>query len=316
MKTFNSNKKIFIKDAGMHWNKKRTRKRRMYEVACPTCKNKRLIPKYNFDANNSTRCESCKLKKDISDKDIRIYWNYVKSYFTLNHIFLDYIVFKKWLLTTNWKKGYKAHTVKDIFSIDTTFTKNRGLPYKDFVIKSMLNHEGIYSYPESYTDKIPKTITVHCKIHGNFKANLIEHSQGRQICPSCYKLKMKQQIGNYSYSEWEKQGKVSKNFDSFKVYILKIQTEKGVLFKIGKTFLAVDKRFNNHTLPYSYEIVEYYEGSASLISALEQEMHNMNKANKIIPKKHFHGLNECFSSYVMPINTLSKGLTHIIYKRK
>jgi len=316
MKTFNGNKKIFIADVGMHWDKRHTRRRRMYEVQCPTCHGIRTIPKYSYDTYTSTRCESCKLKKNPLDKDVREYWNYVKSYFTLDPAFLDYEIFKKWLLTTNWKKGYKAHTVKRVFSTSTVFTENRGLPYKDFVTKSMINHKGVYSYPESYTDIVPKTTGVLCGIHGIFNAKLVEHAQGKQVCPLCYKDKMRQQVGNYSYSEWEKQGKASKNFESFKVYVLKLLTENGVTFKVGKTFLAIDSRFNRSTLPYPYEAVEYYEGPANLVSALEQELHSINKHYKSTPEKFFHGYNECFVTYTMPIDTLTKGLTYIKHKGK
>jgi len=310
METYNREIKIFLEDVGMQWNPSHTRKRRMYRVQCPTCGAERIVAKHNYVTNISTRCENCNRKKNPEEREIRQYWNYVKLYYNIIQDFKDFQVFKEWLITTNWKKGHRAHTYNRLFSRDTVFTKNSGLPYKAFVTKATKNHNGAYIYNESYVDKIPKVITVTCPIHGDFQANLVVHAQGGHVCPSCYKQKMKTQIGNYSYTEWEQQGLASKNFDSFKVYILEIITEQGALYKIGKTFLTADARFNNSTLPYSYKVIEYYEGSAKLISEFEHELHDINKQTKIIPEKHFHGMNECFKTYMMPINTLQRGLTH------
>lgn len=312
METYNKHTKILIEDIGMMWNTAHTRRRRKYKVQCPTCGIQRVVNKHNYDKNSSTRCLKCKGKKNIISKSIHQYWLRLKRTYPLSEEFHDFKIFKEWLLGTNWKQGYRFHTKDGTFSRTTEFTKNPGLLYNEFVIKANKAHNNKYIYNEVYTEIIPKTITVTCRVHGGFKANLITHAQGHQVCPECHKNVLKQRTGSYFYHDWETQGVNSSNFDSFKVYIFKLITEHGILYKIGKTFLTPIERFKHSTMPYTYNVIEYYEGPADIVSKFEQELHNMNKHTKIIPEKRFHGSNECFSSYIMPITSLSRGLSHVI----
>jgi hypothetical protein len=47
----------------------------------------------------------------------------------------------------------------------------------------------------------------------------------------------------WSYTQWKEAADQSKNFDSFKVYIIKCWNENEEFYKIGKTFLTINQRF-------------------------------------------------------------------------
>ena len=133
-------------------------------------------------------------------------------------------------------------------------------------------------------------VIVICKEHGEFKITPSHLLEGQ----GCRKCGMKNS-GGWSYTIWENKGKNSKNFDSYKVYILRCWNESEEFYKIGKTFYSTEKRFlGDYRMPYSYEIVKIFEGSAKDISKLEKQLQKDNKKNKYTPKIKFKGYTECF----------------------
>ena len=83
---------------------------------------------------------------------------------------------------------------------------------------------------------------------------------------------------------------------NFKVYIIKCWGENEEFYKIGRTFLKIEKRFSYFkALPYKYKILKIYEGNVKEIFKLETILKNKNKDNKYIPKLKFHGMYECFN---------------------
>lgn len=100
----------------------------------------------------------------------------------------------------------------------------------------------------------------------------------------------------WSHLEWSKSAKNSKHFDSFKVYIIRCYNDNEEFYKIGRTFLKLDKRFNCKTrMPYNYTIENIYESSSEEICNLELKLKKLNIKSKYIPKLEFHGMYECFS---------------------
>lgn len=162
-------------------------------------------------------------------------------------------------------------------------------------------HAGTYDYsllPDEFysTDKI----RIICKKHGIYEQTPQTHK--RSGCPNCAKDNLKETNKNnptgWSYSNWEIAAKRSKRFESFKVYVLKIWDENETFFKIGKTFLPIQKRFDQFILmPYNWEIFKIIQNDdARFISELEKKIQMENKKNKYKPLKHFSGRNECYSN--------------------
>jgi len=169
---------------------------------------------------------------------------------------------------------------------------------EDFLEKANLKHNSKYDYSNAiYSNSIIK-VTIICPVHGEFSQIPNSHLQGYG-CPKCGfefvgKINSKNPTG-WSLTEWIKSSKTSKNFDSFKVYIIKCWNEEEEFYKIGRTFLKINKRFSYiKALPYKYEIIQVFEGEAEEIFKLETELKNKNKNNKYIPKIKFHGMQECF----------------------
>jgi hypothetical protein len=106
---------------------------------------------------------------------------------------------------------------------------------------------------------------------------------------------MKQNPTGWKYEFWEKAGLKSKNFDSFKVYIIKCWNNNEEFYKIGKTYTTIKKRFEyKGALPYEWKIIKLYKEKSKEMSELENKLKNINKKHKYIPFIDFSGKNECF----------------------
>ena len=140
---------------------------------------------------------------------------------------------------------------------------------------------------------------VCCKIHGDFKITPAVLLRGGG-CIKCGYEKLKEykenNITNFSHSSWVEQATKSKNFKSFKVYILKCENGDETFYKIGKTYRDMNKRFYNCNIPYKYQIEKIYESliDGYEISKLESELKNKNKDYKYVPQLKFGGMYECF----------------------
>lgn len=101
---------------------------------------------------------------------------------------------------------------------------------------------------------------------------------------------------DFSHSSWVKEGNNSKNFDSFKVYIIKCFNGDEEFYKIGKTFLKFNERFYPCNMPYEKELIKIFESfdDGLYISKLERKLQEINKKFKYIPKIKFPGMYECF----------------------
>lgn len=156
-------------------------------------------------------------------------------------------------------------------------------------------HGDNYDYSKTiYTHSTEKLIII-CKEHGEFKQTSDLHLQGYG-CPGCKKNTLRENPNGWTLEGWKLAGKESKNFDSFKVYIIKCWEGNEEFYKIGRTFKTVKKRYAAKTfMPYDYEIIKIVEGEVDFIYNLESKLQNLNKDFKYIPKKEFGGMFECFS---------------------
>lgn len=170
---------------------------------------------------------------------------------------------------------------------------NRISSIEDFIKKANLIHNNKYDYSKSIYITAKENINIICSKHDLFKQTPDNHLSGNG-CVECAR-----ELTCWSYSNWEKAGSNSKEFDSFKVYILECWNENEKFYKIGKTYKTVEKRFNNKkSLPYNWKILKTYKGKAKEMSELENKLKSENKMNKYIPKIKFHGLSECFINII------------------
>lgn len=153
-------------------------------------------------------------------------------------------------------------------------------------------HNNFYNYEKINYENSYSKLKIVCPLHGKFGQSATNHLQGNG-CPKCA-IELK----GWSDKEWSERALQSKNFDSFKVYIIKCWNKNEEFYKIGKTFTTIKNRFKgknkNTTLPYKYEIVKIIEGNVKNISKLERQLHKLNKDFVYLPKIKFNGHKECF----------------------
>ena len=160
-----------------------------------------------------------------------------------------------------------------------------------FKIKSTIIHNGKYFYNNSVYICAKDRISIICPIHGDFLQKTISHLKGAG-CIKCVN-----RPGGYNLSSWVKAGNVSKKFESYKIYTIKCWNKNEIFYKIGRTFLSLQNRFNNNksvNLPYYYQVINIIEGEADYIFKLEKQMHKKLKKYKYLPNKKFNGMTECF----------------------
>lgn len=164
---------------------------------------------------------------------------------------------------------------------------------EQFIEKAKEVHGSTYDYSlVNYTNSRTK-INIVCFVHGTFKQNPSVHILGRG-CLKCSKEKDK-----WTHTKWRQAGEISKEFDSFKVYVIKCWNNDEQFFKIGKTYHTVKRRFSSQlSMPYNYSIVRIFEGAAKEISILENKLQKENKNNKYTPNIWFPGITECFNKNI------------------
>ncbi|AXF52584.1 MAG: hypothetical protein [Caudoviricetes sp.] len=168
------------------------------------------------------------------------------------------------------------------------------------VVKDLFKvHGDKYDYSlVEYKDSKTK-IKIICKEHGLFEQLFIIHL--RKIgCPKCGREKTniyhKNNPIGWNISKWSDKAKKSKNFDSFKVYIIKCWNETETFYKIGRTFTNVSKRFpSKRRMPYKYEIIKQliFDNAKDCFNK-ETELKRLNKEYRYLPKISFGGMYECF----------------------
>ena len=105
----------------------------------------------------------------------------------------------------------------------------------------------------------------------------------------------------WSDSEWELKGRLSNNFDSYKVYVVKLYDSSTAeeFYKIGKTYTTVKSRYSREgsEFPYSIEVLyEYVHESGVQVSKLERLLHKTFKHLTYAPQVSFNGKMECYES--------------------
>lgn len=160
-------------------------------------------------------------------------------------------------------------------------------------------HKDSYDYKESIFINARTKIKVKCKVHNYFTQDYSAHKSG-QNCGECADSSRAESIktnGGWSIKDWWHKADKSKNFDSFKMYIIRCWNEDEEFYKIGRTFSTVRVRFlSKESMPYNYEVIQIRESYDALkIYCLERVFKNYNKGNKYTPQISFNGKQECFT---------------------
>jgi hypothetical protein len=176
----------------------------------------------------------------------------------------------------------------------------------DFINKSKQIHGDKYDYSETLYTKNSEEVEIICKIHGKFKQIANAHKQGCG-CTECGVIKNRENPTGWSHTNWQKASEKSKDFDSFKVYVIRCWNEEEEFYKIGKTYLKINQRFSSKkSLPYNWEILkEFILDNSKKASSLEHKLKIDNKIYHYRPNKNFGGKYEYFTKE-LPIQEILK----------
>lgn len=180
--------------------------------------------------------------------------------------------------------------------------ESRKVTLQEFKARAATVYEGLYSYTNVVIGSNTKhKVDVTCPAHGDFSVSVGNHLAGNSGgCPKCRVQQLRDNSPIWSYTKWEESGKASKQFDSFKLYVVECWKDSERFIKIGKTYTTVAKRLGFH-LPYEYKVLHTVVGSPKFISELEASLHTANKQFKHIPSIYFGGMHECFSTNIIDI---------------
>ena len=171
--------------------------------------------------------------------------------------------------------------------------KQTKLSKEEFSTKASLIHDYKYDYSLVNYVNAKTKIEIICPIHGSFFQEPNSHLS------KCGCKKCSDALSSYYWTSkvWEEKSKISKEFDSFKFYIIRCWCENENFYKIGKTYKKISKRFYKNNFPYNYEIVQIIEGTSDEITKLEIQFKQTFKNFNYRPKIKFGGASECYTKY-------------------
>ena len=171
---------------------------------------------------------------------------------------------------------------------------------KAFVEKARSVHGLKYDYSSSVYVNNETKLEISCPDHGIFLQQPNSHFNGSG-CPECHK----EVAGGHSRSAYVERCKL--NHDGLtNLYIIKCRDEHEGFYKVGITSLSLKQRFNKGTLPYEYEVLEFFGDEAGFIWDLEKQLHRVLSDYKHQPRKKFSGRFECFSKVPNEVYRLIK----------
>lgn len=189
-------------------------------------------------------------------------------------------------------------------------TKSQTKSYSKFLQEARNLHGNCYIYKESTYTNCKSKMEMYCKKHDSWYMQTPDsHLIGHSPCQKCKIEKITQKSGenppSWNYSSWQKAAERSKNFDSYKVYILRCWNKTEEFYKIGRTFITIEKRFQGKMMPYNYEVVKTITFVNSR-ECCETEL-NLQRTHgeyKYVPTLKFDGMYECFSNIKKELITL------------
>jgi hypothetical protein len=189
----------------------------------------------------------------------------------------------------------KIDKIKDKLSSNTN----------EFIKKAKELHGNTYDYSLVEYKRSRYKVKIICHIHGLFEQTPNSHLSGQ----GCQKCGIKRSADNsskfpvgWNITNWEKAAKRSKNFDSFKVYIIRCWNDNEEFYKIGRTFQKISRRFHSKiSMPYNHEVItEIIFDNARDCFKNESYLKRINNQYKYIPEIFFNGRQECYKKLSEP----------------
>ena len=155
-----------------------------------------------------------------------------------------------------------------------------------------------YDYSKLDYINMHTNVTIICPTHGEFIIKPLNHINSVTGCGKCGNeltdSKNRLNPTGWSFNIWRDRASSSKNFDSFKLYMIICEKNNEKFYKIGKTYKKINKRFLNSKMPYNYKTIFVYEGTSEEVSFYEKKLQSLNKENSYIPEINFDGKYECY----------------------
>lgn len=252
-------------------------------------------------------CQKCGKEKSVNK---RRKWRVENFKAECQKIHPDLIFDKTIYTTPNSKVEYECKKHGTSYSLPRHLINGHGCKkcslkgvysnYIDIIRECDIVHNKFYQYSKINPKlTLEQKQTIICPIHGDFQQRMSHHKRGSG-CPKCAVDKIsqinKENPSGWTYTNWKTAGLNSSNFEGFKLYLIKCWNEDEEFYKIGRTFVKMEKRFE--TLPYNYEIIDVIKGDAIFICKTEEKLKHINKHNKYIPTNNFNGENECFTEKI------------------
>jgi hypothetical protein len=176
------------------------------------------------------------------------------------------------------------------------YNKLRAKTTEKFIEEAKLIHGDKCDYTDTVYKTCKDKVTIKCNIHNEyFSVYPVNHLRGGR-CRKCLSDNLSEAMnGNegagYSKSQYINvaKGKLSS------VYLILCEYEGEKFYKVGRTLLTLNKRYNKSKMPYNYELIHSHYGEAGYIFDLEKELHRIYKNYKYKPNIKFQGHTECFN---------------------
>lgn len=187
----------------------------------------------------------------------------------------------------------------------TNYSLIRTKTTDEFINQAKEVHGDNCDYSSTVYKGCRERVKIKCNKHDViFKQFPANHLSGGS-CRQCLRENLSKALlgrdgtGGYTRSSYAKQA----NGREACVYLIRCYDEKEEFYKIGKTFLDINKRFTKGNLIYDFEEVHFHYGEASYIFDLENELHRQYRPYKHRPKEWFAGYTECYSM-MLPIEEI------------
>lgn len=170
---------------------------------------------------------------------------------------------------------------------------------ESFLSEALEKFGGLYKYDDIEYINMSTPVELLCASHGRFSVKPAALLKG-QGCPECYRHNASLQKPNVE--AWVKRAKSSKYFDGYKLYLIKILTEKDEFIKVGVTFTSLHRRIKaKGYIKGDYEKVIVKEGSPERLLALEHLIKSKLREHVYIPKTYspLTGKYELFPCYLL-----------------
>lgn len=170
------------------------------------------------------------------------------------------------------------------------------LSNSEWITRFNIVHKNRFDYSKFvYTGSFEKSI-ITCSKHGDFLQNPHNHVNGQQ-CPKCsYKEAwVNNTYYNIATAELNKDTWLQIPCD---VYVIKLESDTEVFYKVGITGQELEKRFRASDTQYTMSTVYIIKLNRYAAIYLENELLKACTESKYTPSLEFKGYTECFTDII------------------